>query len=81
MLYIFAASFFLHALVPLGTIHQIYLRHYSLHSFQTLTFIMNRCYNSLGQPYRCRSTWNNWGRWVALGVIVAGALLLFFLCR
>jgi len=41
---------------------------------------MNRCYNSLGQPYRCQSSWNNWGRWVALGVIVIGAFLLFFLC-
>jgi len=38
------------------------------------------CYNSLGQPYRCRSTWNSWGRWLALGLIVLGALILFFLC-
>ncbi|KIV92888.1 hypothetical protein PV10_04149 [Exophiala mesophila] len=38
------------------------------------------CYNSYGQPYRCRTAWNSWGRWAALGVILAGALLLFFLC-
>lgn len=38
------------------------------------------CYDRYGRAYRCNSTWSNWGRWVALAVIVIGAFLLFFLC-
>ncbi|EXJ93187.1 hypothetical protein A1O3_01744 [Capronia epimyces CBS 606.96] len=40
---------------------------------------MARCYDSYGRAYRCRSSWNSWGRWVALAVILVGAFLLFFL--
>jgi len=40
----------------------------------------NVCYNSVGQPYNCQSSWNNWGRWVALAIILIGAFLIFFLC-
>ncbi|KIX03618.1 uncharacterized protein Z518_07171 [Rhinocladiella mackenziei CBS 650.93] len=40
---------------------------------------MARCYDSLGQPYRCRSAWYDWGRWVALGIIIFAAILFFFL--
>lgn len=39
----------------------------------------NVCYNSNGTAYRCYSGWYSWGRWVALGVIIAAALLIFFL--
>jgi len=41
-------------------------------------------YNGYGNGYNdygdCNSSWDNWGRWVALGVIVVAALLLAFLC-
>jgi len=37
------------------------------------------CYNDLGQAYQCRSAWYDWGRWVALGIVILGAFLLFFL--
>ncbi|ETN39553.1 uncharacterized protein HMPREF1541_05779 [Cyphellophora europaea CBS 101466] len=37
------------------------------------------CRDQFGRVYRCRSTWSNWGRWVALAVIVIAALILFFL--
>lgn len=60
---------------PIPTIHLSFPKAHPL-----ILLIMNRCYNSYGQPYRCRTAWNSWGRWAALGVIVAGALLLFFLC-
>lgn len=37
------------------------------------------CYDRYGRQYRCRTQWNNWGRWVALAVIVIAALILFFI--
>ncbi|KIW62897.1 hypothetical protein, variant [Phialophora macrospora] len=40
---------------------------------------MARCYDSAGRAYRCNSAWYDWGRWVALGIIVLGAFLVFFL--
>jgi len=40
----------------------------------------NVCYNSNGTSYYCQSTWNNWVRWVVLGVIVVAFFLLFYLC-
>jgi len=39
----------------------------------------NVCYDQFGNAYRCNSGWNSWGRWVALGIILVGAFLLFFL--
>jgi hypothetical protein len=41
----------------------------------------NSCtYNAFGRQ-RCygRSTWNSWARWLVLGLIIAAALLFFFL--
>ena len=26
-----------------------------------------------------RSTWNNWARWLVLGLVIFGAVLIFFL--
>jgi len=40
----------------------------------------NVCYDSFGNAYYCRSTWNSWGRWVALVVILVIFFLFFFLC-
>ncbi|KAL6240360.1 hypothetical protein RBB50_012730 [Rhinocladiella similis] len=40
---------------------------------------MARCYDSLGRAYRCGSAFNDWGRWMALVVILVAAFLLFFL--
>jgi len=40
----------------------------------------NVCYDNNGNEYRCNNSgWYNWGRWVALGIIVLGAFLVFFL--
>ena len=41
---------------------------------------MASCTDRYGRSYRCNSSWNSWGRWVALGVILVGALVFFFLC-
>lgn len=41
---------------------------------------MATCYDSYGRRYYCRSSWSDWGRWVALGVILVVAFLLFFCC-
>ncbi|KPI39410.1 uncharacterized protein AB675_5107 [Cyphellophora attinorum] len=38
------------------------------------------CRDRYGRVYQCNSSWYNWGRWVAVGVIIAAALVLFFLC-
>jgi len=54
---------------------------YSPNNSQLTQFTMARCYDSFGNVYPCQSAWNNWGRWVALGVIILGAFLLFFLFR
>lgn len=38
-----------------------------------------RCYYGDSYSYYyCNSTWNDWGRWVALVVIVIAAFLIFF---
>jgi hypothetical protein len=38
------------------------------------------CYNYNYDSYGdCYSTWNDWGRWVALAVIVVAVLLIAFL--
>ncbi|ETI19275.1 hypothetical protein G647_09107 [Cladophialophora carrionii CBS 160.54] len=39
---------------------------------------MARCYDG-NRAYRCNSAWYDWGRWVALGIIIFGAFLIFFL--
>lgn len=39
------------------------------------------CYWDMNDNYRCRySAWDNWIRWVVLGVIIVAFLLLFCLC-
>ncbi|KIX98310.1 uncharacterized protein Z520_05611 [Fonsecaea multimorphosa CBS 102226] len=40
---------------------------------------MARCIDNNGNAYRCNSAWYDWGRWVALAVIILGAFLIFFL--
>ncbi|EAT89817.1 hypothetical protein HBI56_032290 [Parastagonospora nodorum] len=41
----------------------------------------DRCYTDNRGRYRCyRSAWDNWVRWLVLGVVVIGFLLLFVLC-
>lgn len=43
---------------------------------------MARCYDNNGNySYNCQSSWNTWGRWVALGCIIVAAFLFFFLLR
>jgi len=39
----------------------------------------NICYDNNGNAYYCKSSWNSWGRWVALAVIIIAAFLFFFL--
>jgi hypothetical protein len=39
----------------------------------------NQCVDSNGNYYYCQSTWNSWGRWVALAVIIIVFFLFFFL--
>jgi len=39
----------------------------------------NQCYNSYQRQYYYCSNWDRWGRWVLLAVIIAVALLVFFL--
>jgi len=39
----------------------------------------NICTDSNGNQYYCQSSWNQWGRWVALGAIIVAAFLFFFL--
>ncbi|KAK5945927.1 hypothetical protein PMZ80_000066 [Knufia obscura] len=42
---------------------------------------MATCYNRYTrQYYSCTSRWGDWGRWVALAVILIVAFLFFFLC-
>ncbi|KIW99079.1 uncharacterized protein Z519_00742 [Cladophialophora bantiana CBS 173.52] len=40
---------------------------------------MARCIDNNGVAYRCNSAWYDWGRWVALAIIILGAFLIFFL--
>jgi hypothetical protein len=42
---------------------------------------MTLCRDYYGRVYRCNHMWNSWGRWVLFGILVAGAILLFFLFR
>lgn len=39
---------------------------------------MARCYDGYN-AYQCNSTWNNWARWLVLGLIILAALVIFFL--
>jgi len=39
----------------------------------------NTCYDNNNNAYYCGSSWNNWGRWVALACIIVAAFLFFFL--
>jgi hypothetical protein len=36
-------------------------------------------YNNYGQRVCNRSTWSNWARWLVLGLIILGAIFIFFL--
>ncbi|KPI36153.1 uncharacterized protein AB675_8900 [Cyphellophora attinorum] len=38
------------------------------------------CYDSFGNVGSCNSAWYDWGRWVALAVVILGFIILFFLC-
>ncbi|CAK4034299.1 Hypothetical predicted protein [Lecanosticta acicola] len=38
-----------------------------------------RCYTNVYGGTYCRSTWDRWGRWVLLGVLVAAAILVFLI--
>lgn len=40
---------------------------------------MSSCYRDSFGRTRCRSTWNSWARWLVLGLIILGALFVFFL--
>jgi energy-coupling factor transporter transmembrane protein EcfT len=44
---------------------------------------MARCYDRYSRTYyTCRrSAWDNWVRWLVLGIIVVGFFFLFVLCR
>jgi len=40
----------------------------------------NNCYYDRFNNRVCRnSTWNNWARWLVLGLVIFGAILIFFL--
>jgi hypothetical protein len=44
------------------------------------TNTMASCYyNNYGQRVCNRSTWSNWARWLVLGLIILGAIFIFFL--
>ncbi|TVY83501.1 Protein RCR2 [Lachnellula suecica] len=49
------------------------------HGFLAKRYCNNYGYNSYGDDDDCYSTWNSWGRWVALAVIVVAVLLIAFL--
>jgi hypothetical protein len=41
---------------------------------------MASCYYDRYNRRVCRnSTWNNWARWLVLGLVIFGAILIFFL--
>jgi len=41
---------------------------------------MASCYYDRFNNRVCRnSTWNNWARWLVLGLVIFGAILIFFL--
>ena len=40
----------------------------------------NSCNNGYNYSYgRCYSGWETWARWVVLGLIVVGAIFIFFI--
>jgi hypothetical protein len=40
----------------------------------------NSCRNGYGYGYNnCYSTWDAWARWLVLGLVVFGALFIFFI--
>ncbi|KAL9113603.1 MAG: hypothetical protein Q9227_002341 [Pyrenula ochraceoflavens] len=41
---------------------------------------MARCEDNFGGVHNCSRGWYDWGRWVALAVILIAAFLLFFVC-
>jgi hypothetical protein len=43
--------------------------------------VVYSCVDQFGNEYYCRSGWYGWGRWVLFGVIIAAAILFFFLFR
>lgn len=50
-------------------------------TLQALLTSMATCYDRYRRVYyTCNSRWHDWGRWVALAVILIIAFLIFFLC-
>jgi hypothetical protein len=41
--------------------------------------IIDECSNGFDDFGNCNSNWDRWGRWVAVGCLIAAAIILFFL--
>jgi hypothetical protein len=75
---------FIYILTVTLPFHSLSAHSHQLERSSLLTFFffnMARCYDRNGRAYRCNSAWYDWGRWVALGIIILGAFLIFFLFR